>query len=287
MKNQLKFRTVFLVFLSVFFITSGFSQEVEKAKVRLKADYVKVMGGEVYFNINASAKVNDENIKVPDLDLTIYNEVGDEKIKLGEAKTDVNGDGKLVLESLNSIKPDSTNTYNVSISFKGNDSFKRASKSLSFRDATIEAKLITEDSINYISATLIDNSIDSLIVGALLRVQVQRLFKPLKIGEEYNITDDDGTVVVTIPEGIPGEDGNLIVEVVLYESDAFGTVKALVQAPVGSVKVVDESTFNQRTMWSPRNKTPLFMLIFPNLLILGIWGFIIYLFINLFKIAKS
>ncbi|MCJ7757203.1 MAG: hypothetical protein MUP24_03575 [Gillisia sp.] len=287
MKNQLKFKTVFLVFLSVFFLTSGFSQEVEKAKVRLKADYVKVMGGEVYFNLNASARVNGDNIKVPDLDLTIYNEVGDEKIKLGEAKTDVNGDGKLVLEGLNSIKPDSTNTYNVSISFKGNDSFKRASKSLSFRDAAIEAKLFTEDSINYISATLIDKSTDSVVVGSLLRVQVQRLFKPLKIGEEYNITDDNGTVVVSIPEGIPGEDGNLIIEVVLNATDAFGTVKALVQAPVGSVKVVDESTFEQRTLWSPRDKTPLFMLIFPNLLILGIWGIIIYLFINLFKIAKS
>ena len=122
MKNQLKFKTVFLVFLSVFFLTSGFSQEVEKSKVRLKADYVKVMGGEVYFNMNASARVDGENIKVPDLDLTVYNEVGDEKIKLGETKTDVNGDAKLVLEGLNSIKPDSTNTYNVSISFKGNDS---------------------------------------------------------------------------------------------------------------------------------------------------------------------
>lgn len=287
MKNQLKFKTVFLVFLSVFFLTSGFSQEVEKSKVRLKADYVKVMGGEVYFNMNASARVDGENIKVPDLDLTVYNEVGDEKIKLGETKTDVNGDAKLVLEGLNSIKPDSTNTYNVSISFKGNDSFKRASKSLSFRDAAIEAKLVTEDSINYISATLVDKSTDSVIVGALLRVQVQRLFKPLKIGEEYNITDDDGTVVVTIPEGIPGEDGNLTIEVVLNESDAFGTVKALVQAPVGSVKVVDESKFEKRTMWSPRNKTPLFMLIFPNLLILGVWIIIIYLIINLFKIAKS
>ena len=286
MKNQLKFSTVFLVFLSVFFITSGFSQEVEKSKVRLKADYVKVMGGEVYFDLNASARVNGDNIKVPDLDLIIYNEVGDEKIKLGEAKTDVNGDGKLVLENLNLIKPDSTNTYNVSISFKGNDSFKRASKSLSFKDAAIEAKFFTEDSINYISATLIDKSNDSLIAGSLLRVQIQRLFKPLKIGEEYNITDDDGTVVVNIPVGIPGDDGNLTIEVVLNQSDDFGTVKALVQAPVGSIKV-DESTFDQRTMWSPRNKTPLFMLIFPNLLILGIWGFIIYLFINLFKIAKS
>lgn len=286
MKNQLKFKTVFLVFLSVFFLTSGFSQEVEKSKVRLKANYIKVMGGEVSFDINASAKVNDENIQVPDLDLTIYNEVDDEKIKLGEIKTDVNGEGKFVLESLNSIKPDSTKTYNVSISFKGNDSFSRASKSLSFRDAAIEAKLITEDSINYISATLIDNSTDSLIVGALLRVQIQRLFNPLRIGEEYNITDDDGMVVVSIPEGIPGVDGNLIFEVVLSESDDFGTVKAIFQAPVGSIKV-DESTFDQRAMWSPRNKTPLFMLIFPNLLILGIWGIIIYLIINLFKIAKS
>ena len=286
MKNQIKLKTVFLVFLSVFFFTSGFSQEVEKSKVRLKADYVKVMGGEVYFNMNASARVEGENIQVPDLDLTVYNEVGDEKIKLGETKTDVNGDAKLVLEGLNSITPDSTKTYNVSISFKGNDSFKRASKSLSFRDAAIEAKLFTEDSINYISATLVDKSTDSVIVGSLLRVQVQRLFKPLKIGEEYNITDNDGTVVVTIPEGIPGEDGNLIIEVVLSESDDFGTVKALVQAPVGSVKV-DESTFDQRTLWSPRNKTPLFMLIFPNLLILGIWGYIIYLIMNLFKIAKS
>lgn len=286
MKNQLKFRTVFLVFLSVFFITSGFSQEVEKSKVRLKADYVKVMDGEVYFNINASAKVNDENIQVPDLDITIYNEIDDEKIKIGDAKTDVNGDIKFILKSLNSIKPDSTKTYNVSISFKGNDSFSRASKSLSFRDAAIETKLTTEDSINYIRATLIDKSTDSIIEGALLRVQVQRLFKPLKIGEEYNITDDDGTVVVNIPEGIPGEDGNLIIEVVLSESDDFGTVKAIVQAPVGSIKM-KESTFDQRSMWSPRNKTPLFMLIFPNLLILGIWGFIIYLIINLFKIAKS
>jgi hypothetical protein len=92
--------------------------------------------------------------------------------------------------------------------------------------------------------------------------------------------------MVEIEKGLPGVDGILTFEVVLEESDEYGTVKALVQAPIGKL-IVDESTFDERTMWSPRNKTPLFLLIFPNVLTLGIWGIIVYLIINLFKISKS
>ena len=116
-------------------------------------------------------------------------------------------------------------------------------------------------------------------------MQIQRLFRSLPIGEEYNYTDENGTILVPIEKGIPGVDGILTLEVVLKDSDDYGTVKAMVKAPVG-VPIVEESTFDQRTMWSPRNKTPLFLLIFPNLLIFGIWGIIIYLIINLFKITK-
>jgi hypothetical protein len=74
--------------------------------------------------------------------------------------------------------------------------------------------------------------------------------------------------------------------VVLNDSDEFGTVKAMLIAPIGKL-IVDESTFDERTMWSPRNKTPIFLLILPNLLTFVIWGFIIYLISNLFKINKS
>ena len=100
------------------------------------------------------------------------------------------------------------------------------------------------------------------------------------------MTDEDGTIIAEVKEGIPGLDGNLAIEVVLNDSELFGTVKAIVNAPVGT-PIVDESTFDQRTMWSPRNKTPLFLLIFPNILIFGIWGLIIYLITNLIKIKKS
>lgn len=286
MKNQLKFRTVFLVFLSVFIFTAGFAQNEKKERVRLRAEYVKIMDGEIYFELKASARVDNQNIDVSNINLVAYNIVGDESIKLSETTTNMSGESRIVLKSLNAIQPDSTNTYTIEIVFDGNETFSKASQSLTFKDAALVAKLSTIDSVNYITATLTDKSIDSAVTDALLNVQVERLFSPLKIGEEYNITDHDGAVVVIIPEGIPGIDGNLTIEVVLNKSDEFGTVKALVNAPVGSI-INTTSAFDQRKMWSTRDKTPLFLLIFPNLLILGIWGFIIYLFINLFKIAKA
>lgn len=290
MKNPLNFRFIFLVLIGVFLLAPSFqetvAQDAKKNTVRLKADYVKIMNAEVYLDIKASSRIDKKNVDIPNIDITVYNEVDAEKIKLGSTTTNMKGESRFILKDFNSIKPDSTNTYTIVISFKGNDSFKKASKSISFKDAAIEAQLITKDSINYISATLKDTAKDSVLVDQSLNVQVQRLFRSLSIGEEFNNTDENGTIIVTIEEGIPGVDGNLTIEVILKDSDDYGTVKALVKAPIG-IPIVDESTFDQRTMWSARNKTPLFLLIFPNLLILGMWGLIVYLFINLYKISKS
>ena len=263
----------------------AYGQDVKKNRVRLKADYVKIMGDESYFDIKASAKIQKKNVPVSNIDVIIFHELDDDQIELGTVTTDNNGEHRFIIKDFNKLKTDSTNIYNFLISFKGNDDFKKAKKSIQFKDAIITAEIITKDSINYLSATLMEESTDSVLVDQSLQVQVQRLFKPLRIGEEFNNTDDNGTIFVPIERGIPGVDGNLIIEAVLNDSDEYGTVKAFVKAPIG-VPIIDESTFDQRTMWSPRNKTPIFMLVFTNLLIVGIWGIIIYLISNLFKIVK-
>jgi hypothetical protein len=243
------------------------------------------MDTEVFFDIGASSRVNKKNVNLTNIDLTIYNVLDDETILLGKIITDNEGANRFTLANINALEPDSTGVYNIKVTFKGNDAFKKASKSIGFKDVDIKSKLITKDSINYITATLVDVGTGSPLENESLGVQVQRLFQPLQI-EEFNITDENGTIIVPIEEGIPGIDGNLTIEVLLNESDDYGTVKAVVIAPVGTL-IVDESTFDDRTMWSPRNKTPLFLLIFPNLLIFGMWGLILFLIANLFKIAKS
>ena len=289
-KNQFNFRFIILALLGVLIFSTAsnnlYAQKTKKNKVRLNVQYVKIMDGEIYFDIKASARIKKKNIKVSNIDLILYNELEEEKIELGKTVTNMKGESRFVLKNLNAIKSDSSNTYNILVSFKGNDFYKKAKKSISFRDVNIEAKIITKDSVNYISATLINANSKDPIVDESLTVYVQRLFKSLRIGEEFNSTDEEGSIMVPIENGIPGVDGNLAIEVVLNESDDFGTVKAMVIGSVG-VPIVDESTFDERTMWSPRNKTPLFLLIFPNLLIIGIWGFIVYLILNLFKLKKS
>ncbi len=285
-KNQLKNHSFFLALVSMFLIATSFQDLNAQNKVRLKADYVKIMDSESYINIAATSKIKKKNTKVSNIEVTIYNEFDGEKIKIGNATTNMKGESRFVIKSLNTIKPDSTNTYNILISFKGNELYKKALKRINFKNADITAKMILKDSINYITAALTDTNTNSPIIDESLIVQVQRLFRPLRIGEEFNYTDEDGTIIVPIEEGIPGIDGNLTFEVVLNDSDDFGTVKALVNASIGT-PIIDESTFDKRTMWSPRNKTPIFLLIFPNLLIFGIWGLLLYLIINLFKISKS
>lgn len=290
MKKHIKIHHIFLVLLNLILVSGMFqdlyAQKAKKNKIRLKADYVKMMEGKIYLNISAGAKIKKQNIKVSNIDLTVYNEIDDKKIKLGTVVTDFKGESRFTIKDINILKPDSLNIYNLVVSFKGNDLFKRATKRVSVKDAEILANLFIKDSINYIKATLIDKGKDSVIIGESLNVQVQRLITPLKIGKEFNYTDDDGTIIVPIEEGIPGVDGILTIEVVLNDSDDYGTVKALVKAPIGT-PIVDESTFDQRTMWSPRNKTPIFILIFTNILIFGVWGIFVYLIVNLYKIKKE
>jgi len=290
MRDQLKFYHVYLALVFVCLLNACSNkvsaQQVEKNRARIAIEYVKIMNTEIFFDIKVGARVNKKSVRISDIELTVSNEFEDEELELGKVTTNMDGESRFVLKGLDAIKPDSTNSYTVVVSFKGNDLYKKASKSISFKDAIIQAKMVAKDSVNYMVASLQDATTHSPIPGQNLQIQVERLFRPLVLGDPFNKTDEDGSIRVPIEDNIPGVDGNLTLEVVLLEHDDYGTIKAIVNAPIG-VPFVEESTFDERTMWSPRNKTPLFLLIFPNLITLGMWAFIVYLTINLFRIVKS
>ena len=284
LKTMLLSLCFLLVYSSVFV---GYSQDkTSKNKVRLKADFFNDINGEEYIQIGAISRINKKNVAVKHIDLNIINKYYDESIELGSIKAGMDGECKYVLTNFDLLKADSSNVYTIDIKFKGNDEFKSASKSISFKKANIVTNLVTKDSINYVTATLTDKATDSIIEGESLVVQVERLFKPLKIGENLHFTDKNGNITVPINNDIPGIDGIITVEVVLKDHDLYGTVKASFDASIG-IPIKEESTFDERTMWSPRSKTPIFLLIIPNLLTFGIWGIIFYLIFSLFKIYRS
>jgi len=275
-----------LIFLGLGTTDNDLYAQNKKNRARINADYVKVIGGEHYLNIKASARIDKKTVEVSHIELQILQELNDEEIEIGETSTNAAGISKFIIKDFANLQPDSSGVYNLIISFDGNDSFKKASRGVSFRNADIKAKWIVNDSVNYVNAKLIDTQLDSALAEIPLTVRVDRLFRPLKIGEDFYDTDDDGEIQVPIEDGIPGIEGNLKLEVVLSESDDYGTVIAQLTAPIGTV-IVDESTFDQRTMWSPRGKTPIFLLALTYSFIFIVWGIFIYLFINLVRIIKS
>ncbi|WP_222983847.1 hypothetical protein [Flagellimonas meishanensis] len=281
---------IFLVCLGMFLFPvhhQGLhAQKAKKNTVRLKVDYIKVMGEQSYLDIKAISRIDNQMTDVPHIDLEVYYEFEDEEFPLGTTKTNMSGKSRFLLPSLDRIKADSTDTYTIGVAFEGNDGFKRASKTVSFKDADIRTNLVTRDSVNYIEATLTDAVSGIPIAESNLKVQVQRLLRPLPIGEEFNYTDEEGTILVPVEGGIPGLDGNLNLEVVLSDSDDYGTVKAIANAPYG-VPIVEESTFDERTLWGPRSETPIFILFFTLFLVIATWGPILYLIRNLYKISKS
>lgn len=271
--------------LALFCFLPASAQE-KKERLRIGATYTKIMNGPIHLDLSTTARIDRNNVDVPGIDLEVYYEIDGEETPLGKVQTGPAGNARFTIEDLGQIRPDSTGLYILGASFGGNDSFRRASKSVEFRDGAISASLQQKDSLNYIAATFSDVARDSLIGDALIKVQVKRMFKPLVISEEFLMTDEAGSVLVPVPGDIPGRDGNLDIEVVIEDNDTYGGVKAMVEAPVGT-PIAYESTYDQRALWARGSKAPIFILVFTGLLVFGSWGLIAYLVFNLFKIAKS
>ena len=135
MRDQLKFRFICLILLVVFTCGTGFqklyAQNTKKNKVRLNVTYVKIMDGEIYFDIKASSRIDKKNTVVSNVKLSIFNIIDDEKITLGETTTNSNGISRFTLDNINAIRSDTSKTYNIQVSFNGNDKFNKAKKNIS------------------------------------------------------------------------------------------------------------------------------------------------------------
>ena len=280
-----KIHTIFWLCMALSLSGSIWGQD-KKHRVRLKADFVKIMNAYSYLDLKANARVDKQTIPVAGIELVVYHVDKDSKRELGRVNTNSKGLTKFNLGKLSGFTPDSSATHSFQISFDGNQDFRRASKTVAVKEADIKAKLITLDSIPMIEAVLVEKLKDSALAETNMQVQVQRLFNPLPIGEEFNFTDSKGRIRTPIDTTLPGINGVLYVEVVLQDHELYGTVKSIVEAPVG-VHVVPNGDFDERTLWSPRNKTPVYIILFTLFLIVVTWGLILYLINNLYRIAKS
>ena len=270
--------------LAISLLLIGSLVEAQSVKPRISTDYVRVMDVERYLTATVKYRGDDGVIGAENVELMVYAEVQEDSLMLvGKATTDVEGVAKYIIpdNSLVADSPDSVYQYYFKV--ENSDLLKDASKSVKFIDSNVEAEVLDIDSVHTVRA-LVTDAAGNPMEEAKVTVEVERLFSPLTIGESSYRSDEDGIILVPMKEPLPGVDG-VLKFIITMEGRSYGTVINNFEATVG-VPVVDLSTYDERTMWSPPNKTPWFLLIFPNLLILGMWAVIALVVFNLYRISK-
>ena len=71
------------------------------------------------------------------------------------------------------------------------------------------------------------------------------------------------------------------------DHDDFGNIFEYKLVKWGLPQVEASNPFEERNLWSTRDKTPISLLIFANVFFISVWGVIIYLVIQLSKLAKA
>ena len=279
MKNILRISALILVLAPAF-------GQVDKIKARVSVQHIKIMNQESFINIEAKYKGENGIEPASQVEFHVYQRIAEDSLRhLGSVATNQSGIAKFSLANLQGSVTSVSGDFTYLVKIKNDAKFSDAETELTISDANLVAVLETVDSVNQITATLTDAE-GKPLASQSLSVQLHRMFGSLSIGEESYETDENGTITVPVEEPMPGIDGILTFEVALNENEEYGTVKSIMDAPIG-IPITDQSTFDKRTMWSPPSKTPYYLLIFPNLIILGVWVPILILIVNLFRISRA
>ena len=278
-----KYFALILLGLGILMNTQITAQEY---KARLSVEFNNVIGEKAYLLINAKYKVDKTYLPADNLQLNVYREVLEDSLQfVGNVTTDNTGNVEFIIEDEVLKSVDSVVTFVYLVKIEDDEKFKDAEKAAKFLVSHLSADITDADTLYVIKAYLTD-AVGDPISKEKVKILVQRLFAPLPIGSESSYkTDEKGKIVVPVENPLPGIDGILTIEVKL-DSRKYGVVKYIFDAPIGT-HVEDLSTYDQRTMWSPPGKTPLFLWIFANIINLAIWIVIILSVRNLVKIYKS
>ncbi len=284
MKNKINISNLLLIcisFVFILFTNTKINAQTKKQKARVSISFYKEENNN-FIKVSAKYKENKKYRPAIGLSLKVYRVFDDDSlVYLGNMPIDNKG---TALFNISKIVGSHQEEYNFNIIHEGSEKFKQFSKTANLKVAHLITELKTLDDNHFIEARLTNFDNDP-IADVGLKVQLHRLFSPLPIGKGIYFTDENGLINIPIVNKMPGVDGKLNYEIILEDSDDYGTIKSVLRTKIGK-PIEDLSTFDQRTMWSPPNKTPRFLLIFPNLIIFGIWVYLFILTFNLYRISK-
>ncbi len=263
--------------------------KIEKIAVKVDLAYHQQDDGLPVLIVSAKTKKGKKFEPVDSVDVYVYLNEESTGGFIGRIRTNNKGIGKLSLPDR--LKNDwltlATSTFIATLT--GSERFKDASTEIEITKAKIELNAEEKDSVRTISAKVLalQDSVWVEVPEVEIKLVVRRLLSDLKAGEEDSYTTDEkGEAAAEFNLNIPGDyEGNIFIGAKIDENETYGNLVATKKMKWG-IPLERDNSFEARTLWATRDKTPLWLLIFPNLIIASVWGIIFYLLYQITRIIK-
>lgn len=148
----------------------------------------------------------------------------------------------------------------------------------------------SEDGVKkYITAKVNEFENDSIgdpVSEIDLNFYVERTFSLLPIGDFFNTTEENGEVKIEFPSDLPGDSvGNVKIIVKIVEADEYTDTEVQKTINWGIVTSLSNKQ-DKRSLWAAGANAPISLLLLTNILILTVWGIIVYIIFKLVQISK-
>ena len=263
---------------------------MEKKELQLNVAYYQTANNIPYLLVTTKTKVERKFVGVKDLKVNVYlNETTDSNL-IQSFQSNEKGEERIYIPT--SFKPswDAASSFTFIAVASANKEFDETKGETQVTKAKIEIDTSRNDETKNVIVTVkeLQNGEWVPANAVELKIAVRRSLGNLPIGdEETYTTDSTGSATAEFKkDSLPGDSkGNFIIVVRTEDNETFGNIFAEKIVNWGVAPVMDDS-FNHRSLWATRSKTPMWLLFMAYSIVIGVWGTIIYLVFQLLKIKK-
>ena len=290
MKRKYIIRTGLLgLLVSLGYIVAA--QDSLKHELVLTVSYFMDNNKVIYLKANAKTKIDTKFQPVQNAIVSLYLDNQSDSSFIGKITTDEAGIAKAIIPpSLKSLW-EASSSHNILGFTKASREFEGVTSETAVTKTKMTIDTSSDGETRSITVTVMAQKDNEWIPApdVEMRIGIKRMGGILSAGdEETYTTDSSGVVTVEVKkDSLPGDEkGNIILAAKVEDNDIYGNLIVEETVPWGVAVKPDNSFFQQRTLWSTRFRTPLWLLFMAYSIVIGVWGTLIYLVFQIVKIYK-
>jgi hypothetical protein len=153
------------------------------------------------------------------------------------------------------------------------------------KQAVIQLAFLSTDSTRTCRATV--TAATRPVAGVDVHLYVKRMYSLLPIGKT-GTTDSAGVADIDVPANLPGDANRDLQLVAKVENDAnYGNAETQASVRWGVSKPDKLPHQNDRSLSASRDKAPMFLVVVSILIIAIIWGTVLFVVTQLFRIRRA